>query len=63
MKVARVQYDGGGSWLDVLFDDGRAWRVPALNLRMLVDDAFLRNSESDENFLFAIKEGIEERKP
>lgn len=33
MKIDRVQYDGEGQWLDVVFDDGFKVRLPARLLR------------------------------
>jgi len=38
MKIERVQYDGEGEWLDVHFNDGRGWRIPAVLLRWFIDD-------------------------
>jgi len=37
MKIERVQYDGEGQWLDVVFDDGARYRLPALLVRRLCE--------------------------
>lgn len=33
MRIDRVQYDGEGQWLDVVFDDGFRARLPVRFLR------------------------------
>lgn len=37
MKIERVQYDGEGQWLDVVFDDAERYRLPALLVRRLCE--------------------------
>jgi hypothetical protein len=39
MRIERVQYDGEGQWLDVVFDDGKRARFPALLVRKLAEIA------------------------
>ena len=42
MKIERVQYDGEGEWLDVHFDDGEGFRLPASWLRAVLRLAFAK---------------------
>ena len=44
MKIERVQYDGEGQWLDVVFDDGKNARFPARLLRALAEVAIWQSA-------------------
>jgi hypothetical protein len=37
VKIERVQYDGEGQWLDVVFDDGKKTRFAAALIRNLAE--------------------------
>jgi DUF971 family protein len=46
VKIDRVQYDGAGQWLDVVFSDGVKARFPAGLVRALVPGAVVETFES-----------------
>jgi hypothetical protein len=54
MRIERVQYDGEGEWLDVVFDDGKRARFPALLVRKLAEVAVWPAEPAEEE---------EEKKP
>ena len=39
MRIERVQYDGEGEWLDVVFNDGKKFRLRAELVRNLCEVA------------------------
>jgi hypothetical protein len=48
MKIERVQYDGEGEWLDVVFDDGKKARFTALLVRKLAEVAAWPAEDEEE---------------
>jgi hypothetical protein len=48
MKIERVQYDGEGEWLDVVFDDGKKARFTALLVRKLAEVAVWGAEDEEE---------------
>jgi hypothetical protein len=48
MRIERVQYDGEGEWLDVVFDDGKHARFTALLVRKLAEVAVWPTEDEEE---------------
>jgi len=48
MRIERVQYDGEGQWLDVVFDDGKKARFTALLVRKLAEVAVWGEPDKEE---------------
>lgn len=48
-KIERVQYDGAGEWLDVVFDDGRRARLSAALVYELAGVVMERENEKETN--------------